>query len=76
MKVWIEVQDPTDENSAKDICDKANAMMNKLGVAHKVFAPNTLNRHSDYIAWDSPEGGFTCLEDNGKWFNLEYLGKV
>ena len=32
MKVWIELQDPTDENTAKDICDKANAMMNKLGV--------------------------------------------
>lgn len=75
LEVWVELPEPKDEDHAKAICQKANDMLKKLGVDYKVFAPNTFNRHTDYIAWEGPQSGFTMLEDNGKWFNLDYLSK-
>ena len=75
LEIWVELPEPSDEDHAKALCDQANAMLKKLGVDYKVFAPNTFNRHTDYIAWEGPNSGFKMLVDNGQWFNLEYLAK-
>ena len=38
MGVWIELQEPSEEYTAQEICDNANKMLNKLGVEGNRFA--------------------------------------
>ena len=40
MGVWIELQEPSDEYTAQEICDNANKMLNKLGVEGNRFQVN------------------------------------
>ena len=71
--IWIELPEPIDDEHKKQICDKANAMLAKLNVDYRAFAPNTFTRRTNYIFWQSKHGGFLELEDNGQWLSLEYL---
>ena len=76
MNVWIELQEPDENYTGKEIADNANRMIKRLGSerGHFQFSPIKANGcHYRYI--DGPEGGITSLQDNGKWFNLEYFGR-
>jgi|TARA_B110000259_G_scaffold53670_2_gene63226 hypothetical protein len=76
MDVWIELQKPDEQYTAEEICDNANKMLNKLGISHKAFIPNKGRKYGvDYIHQQGNDGSFTYMEDNGHWFNLEYLAK-
>lgn len=78
-RVWIEIEPASNIEEARKICAKINAMMNKLGVDGQngeVFAPNeTTNPKTAYIHIQDSSGSFTELEDNGQWFNLNFLAK-
>jgi hypothetical protein len=72
LKVWIELPLPNSPEEAKDICAKANRMMQRLG--------NTDEREFSYwekermYSWGG-HMGFMSLTDRGHWFNLDYLGR-
>ena len=72
LKVWIELPLPNSPEEAKDICAKANRMMQRLG--------NTDEREFSYwekermYSWGG-HMGFMYLTDCGHWFNLDYLGR-
>lgn len=74
-EIWIELPDPRDDEHGRELCDKANAMLAKLGVDYRAFAPNTFSRRTNYIFWQSEHGGFLELTDNGQWLALDYLAK-
>lgn len=73
-KIWIELPDGRDAGERKEICDKANAMLAKLGINYPAFAPNE-DGSTQYIFWQSENGLYTELADNGLWLNLDYLAK-
>lgn len=74
-EIWIELPEPRDDDHRKELCDKANTMLAKLGINYRAFAPNTFSRRTDYIFWQSENGGFLELADNGQWLSLDYLAK-
>jgi hypothetical protein len=75
-KIWIELPKAETLEERQEICDKANKVLNKLGVDGEVFAPNeTKTQSTQYIHIQDSAGSFTALEDNGQWFNLDYLSK-
>lgn len=76
MNVWIELQEPDENYTGKEIADAATRMIRRLGSerGYFQFSPTKMKGcHYRYIA--GPEGGITPLADNGKWFNLEYFGR-
>jgi len=71
-KVWIELDRPRDEAHAEQIAELINKVM------RKIEPTNTRE-----FFWDAKERvwcigdamGYVTLNDNGEWFNLDYLGK-
>ena len=75
MGVWIELQEPSDEYTAQEICDNANKMLNKLGVEGNRFQVNKERKYGTHYLHVQSDGQFSYCEDHGHWFNLEYLAK-
>jgi len=75
MGVWIELQEPSDKFTAQEICDSANNMLKKLGVNSNPFWVNKERKYGTHYIHRQSDGQFSYMEDNGHWFNLEYLGK-
>ena len=76
MNVWIELQEPDENYTGKEIADAATRMIRRLGSerGYFQFSPTKMKGcHYRYIA--GSEGGITPLADNGKWFNLGYFGR-
>ena len=76
MDVWIELQEPDENYTGDEICDRANKMLKRLGGGEGYFQFSPIKQrgcHYRYI--DGPMGGITNLEDNGRWFNLNYFGR-
>ena len=76
MNVWVELQEPDENYNGEEIAEHATRMIRRLGSENGYFqfSPNKMQGcHYRYIA--GSEGGITPLEDNGKWFNLEYFGR-
>ena len=73
MNVWIELQEPDENYTGKEICDRANKMLCRLGVESGNFRYFEKDRQYKYVG--TGMGGITTLTDNGKWFNLEYFGR-
>ena len=78
-RIWIELDRPHGDMDIDDRigfmktqCELANNMLARLGgpIPYKFV----VNRMEEYC-WDTPDG-FDVLEDNGKWFNLDYLGRA
>lgn len=71
--VWIELEKPRDDAHAKEICEQANRMLQRmLGTAPW-----------GRFGWDGERKqykfgglmGYRGLTDRGEWFNLDYLGR-
>lgn len=80
-RVWIELEPCMLRDSAEQICAwmeervrLANNMLRRLGVDRDVF---TVLENDGVYEYAADEGGqaFSVLTDNGKWFNLDYLGR-
>jgi hypothetical protein len=71
--VWIELPKPIDAVEAESVCVKANNMMARLA-GGSVSTTFTWNDKRHRYEWGTPMG-YETLEDWGKWFNLDYLGR-
>lgn len=71
-RVWIEMDRPRDAAHADAICDKANRMLERLGVAdtHRFWYHD---REAIYCL--GGQAGYVTLSDRGHWFNLDFLGR-
>ena len=73
-RVWIELERPADIPEATKIETLANAMLRRL---------NGSNATSGRFFWSvrdlrwcyGSQMGYTVLQDNGEWFNLEHSGR-
>lgn len=71
LKVWIELEKPKSPEHARELVTAANAMMAKLGCHDEVFGIID----GRFVHNLSDNAGFIVLNDNGEWFNLEYLAR-
>lgn len=71
-RVWIELEQPRDDEHAKQICEAANRMMRVLipGCESEFmfFEHKRMYGYGDNM-------GFKYLVDRGEWFNLDFLGR-
>ena len=77
-RIWIELEKAESFAEAKEICDLANIVMERLcGKKHNYFFAVEKQRHTDtfYNYHASPQSSFTELDDRGVWLNLELLAK-
>jgi len=79
-KIWLELDKPLDNQHGIIQCQKANAVLRKLGVdLPEENVGFQLNQHkkgsTDYIYVLPVSYEDTELGDNGKWFSLDYLAK-
>ena len=79
-KIWLELDKPLDNQHGIIQCQKANAVLRKLGVdLPEENVGFQLNQHkkgsTDYIYVLPVSHEDTELGDNGKWFSLDYLAK-
>jgi hypothetical protein len=76
QRIWIELEKPADAADAKIKCDLVNNMIKRL--ADPADMPHLLefrwSEHDQLYRYGGVHG-WTVLEDNGEWFNLEYLGR-
>ena len=79
MNVWIELQKPDENYTGKEIADNANRMLKRLGVNDGKFQYNDPKyKSSNYMGClyiYNSDVGISGLEDNGRWFNLDYFGR-
>ena len=71
-RVWIEMESGTLEEM-QERAAAANRMMNKLGITFDTFWVH--EKDHCYCVNQSANGGYQTMEDNGHWFNLDFLGK-
>ena len=76
-RIWIELDKAESFEDAKENCELANLMLQKLGVYRNPFYAVKKQNYTNtfYNFSDGPASGFTELDDRGQWFNLEYLSK-
>jgi|TARA_R100001530_G_C4189740_1_gene121815 phosphoglucomutase len=70
MKVWIELEV---DDSPEKTAEAANRMMRRLGFDYDVFWWH--EKEGSFCGNQSAAGNYHVLEDNGEWFNLEWLGR-
>lgn len=73
-RVWIELEQPKDEDDAEQIVAKANRMLERLRGASelaKVFGWDARRKQFTY----GNDMGYENLVDRGQWFSLTYLGR-
>ena len=71
-QVWIELPKPKNSADATDIAEKANRMMKRLGNVGGYRWH--WSEHERRWCWGD-NMGYVVLNDNGNWFNLDYLGR-
>lgn len=71
-RIWIELDAPKNLEHANEQCRLANVMLSRLGDTH--------GKEFFYMEMEGycygGDMGYECLTDNGKWFNLDYLGRT
>ena len=82
MRVWIEIERPTDEEGVEVGKQRAallNKVLRKLGMKYDPIAcwdGDKDNERGRYIYINCPESGsFYWMGGNGFWFDLEKLAK-
>lgn len=75
-RVWIELEQPRDDEHAARICELANRMLQRLnfdgeGPLHHLFFWDAKDQTYCY----GGQMGYRGLSDRGEWFNLAYLGR-
>ena len=79
MDVWIELQKPDQHYTGHEICDRANKMLKRLGVNDGKFQYNDpkykSTQYGGCLYIYNNDCGISGLEDNGRWFNLNYFGR-
>lgn len=77
LEVWIELPKPEDDEHAKDLCEHANRMLNRLSEADEPKARGFFwSAYEKRYCYASTSGSYRTLSDNGEWFNLRYLGRA
>ena len=71
-RVWIELEKPRNAEHAKEICDLANNLLQRI-------TPNTA-KHFFYITEKrqyayGDHWGYVDLTDRGEWLNLDFVGR-
>lgn len=71
-KVWIELVYPRTDEEGDQRCALANNMLAKLGITERKFC---WNGGQGFYEYGDIDGGHEGLANNGRWFNLDFLGK-
>lgn len=71
-RVWIELMPPRGDDHAKEVCEKANRLLKKLGATGRHFG---YIAGKGYIMNNDDGSGYMELIDRGEWFNLDYLAE-
>lgn len=72
-RIWIELEKPRDAVHGEEICALANRALRRLSGDSRTRAFWWSVHENRYCLGD--DGGYKVLEDNGEWFNLDYLGR-
>lgn len=76
-KVWIEFEKTSDLAHGKEICAKANRMLERLNDGPAVHQFDCYQRDGSLLISFTfgNEMGYIDLPDRGHWLNLDYLGR-
>jgi hypothetical protein len=74
-RIWIELDKPLNPEHGSLQCELANKLLAKLRPAgteaHSEFYFDAEDKYYTY----GGDMGYKILNDNGEWFNLDYLSK-
>ena len=70
-RVWIELEQPRDDEHAAEIVGQANNMLRGNSERVRVFGWDTKRKQFTY----GDDMGYENLVDRGQWFSLAYLGR-
>ena len=73
-RIWLELELDPDQEVCNTRAALATNVLRRLGNTISDFWYNQTK--GCYCFTSASDGGFTELEDNGHWFNLDYLGRA
>ena len=74
-RIWIELDKANSFEEAQENCKLANKALVKLGINKKICFDVRQIKHRQTYVFYLDGFMFEELEDNGKWFDLDYLAK-
>lgn len=73
-RVWIELEQPKNQEDGEKRAALLSAMLKKLGVDRGIY-PIVFWAHGSYCFTTADSGTFVEASDKGHWFNLDFLAK-
>lgn len=70
-RIWLELELPRDEAHAQLVVEKANRMLDRLGVLDRFFW-----QEKRLVFCFGSQSGYTELVERGIWLSLDFLGRA
>ena len=73
-RIWIELELPENDKQGEYIAEQACAVLKKMGIEYDT--PVWWNPKKQRYCFTMDSGGsYVIADDNGHWYNLDYLAK-